>query len=95
MLFNFLTQGCERLFIFYILTFCIQKFNSLKLAPEPPKGDKMEKDGGSGGRCEPHGQWWEVVGVVGAVGAARAMMGGGVGAVGAVRGRGSGGSGGR
>ena len=49
MLFNFLTQGCERLFIFYILTFCIQKFNSLKLAPEPPKGDKMEKDGGSGG----------------------------------------------
>ena len=95
MLFNFLTQGCERLFIFYILTFCIQKFNSLKLAPEPPKGDKMEKDGGSGGRCEPHGQWWEVVGVVGAVGAARAMMGGGVGAVGAVRGRGSGGNGGR
>ena len=63
------------MFIFYILTFCIQKFNSLKLAPEPPKGDKMEKDGGSGGRCEPHGQWWEVVGVVGAVGAARAMMG--------------------
>ena len=95
MLFNFLTQGCERLFIFYILTFCIQKFNSLKLAPEPPKGDKMEKDGGSGGRCEPHGQWWEVVGVVGAVGAARAMMGGGVGAGGAVRGRGSGGNGGR
>ena len=42
--------------IFYILTFCIQKFNSLKLAPEPPKGDKMEKDGGSGGKCEPHGQ---------------------------------------
>ena len=67
----------------------------MKLAPEPPKGDKMEKDGGSGGRCEPHGQWWEVVGVVGAVGAARAMMGGGVGAVGAVRGRGSGGNGGR
>ena len=60
----------------------------MKLAPEPPKGDKMEKDGGSGGGCEPHGQWWEVVGVVGAVGAARAMMGGGVG------GRGSGGSGG-
>ena len=59
MLFNFLTQGCERLFIFYILTFCIQKFNSLKLAPEPPKGEKMEKDGGSGGRSEPHGQWWE------------------------------------
>jgi len=31
----------------------------LKLAPESPKGEKMEKDGGSGGRCEPHGQWWE------------------------------------
>ena len=28
----------------------------------------MEKDGGSGGRSEPHGQWWEVVGAVGAVG---------------------------
>ena len=40
----------------------------MKLAPEPPKGEKMEKDGGSGGRSEPHGQWWEVVGAVGAVG---------------------------
>ena len=80
MLFNFLTQGCERLFIFYILTFCIQKFNSLKLAPEPPKGEKMEKDGGSGGRSEPHGQWWEVVGAVGGMG----VVWEGVGAVGAV-----------
>ena len=58
----------------------------MKLAPEPPKGDKMEKDGGSGGRCEPHGQWWEVVGVVGAVGAVGGMgvVWEGVGAVGAV-----------
>ena len=40
----------------------------MKLASEPPKGDKMEKEGGSGGRCEPHGQGWEVVGAVGAVG---------------------------
>ena len=43
----------------------------MKLAPEPPKGDKMEKDGGSGGRCTGNdGRWWEVR-------AAQAMMGGG------------------
>ena len=69
MLFNFLTQGCERLFIFYILTFCIQKFNSLKLAPEPPKGDKMEKDGGR------WWEWWEGVGVVGGRGSGGSGVG--------------------
>ena len=37
-----------------------------RIAPDPPKGDKPEKDGR---RCEPHGRWWEVR-------AARAMMGG-------------------
>ena len=70
-MFNFLTQGCERLFIFYILTFCIQKFNSLKLAPEPPKGDKMEKERGRDGRAWEQWErwerwerweWWEVMG---------------------------------
>ena len=40
----------------------------------------MEKDGGSGGRSEPHGQWWEVVGAVGGMG----VVWEGVGAVGAV-----------
>ena len=69
MLFNFLTQGCERLFIFYILTFCIQKFNSLKLAPEPPEGEqdgkKMVGMVGGASRTGNDGRWWEVVGVVG------------------------------
>lgn len=82
MLFNFLTQGCERLFIFYILTFCIQKFNSLKLAPEPPEGEQDGKRwwewwevraaqammGGDGRAWEGVGVVWEGVGVVGAVG---------------------------
>ena len=63
------------MFIFYILTFCIQKFNSLKLAPEPPKGNKMEKD---------DGRWWEVR-------AAQAMMGGGGSSVGGRGSGGSGG----
>ena len=43
----------------------------------------MEKDGGSGGRSEPHGQWWEVGGAVGAVGG-MGVVWEGVGAVGAV-----------
>jgi len=31
-----------------------------EIAPEPPKGDKMEKDGGSGGSGGSGGRAWEI-----------------------------------
>ena len=45
-------------------------------APDPPKGDKPEKDGR---RCELRGQWWERWEGVGAVGVNYVLLlGGGV-----------------